>query len=283
MSAVVAVTKTPKVAAITGRDNHDALVLTPKSQLAERAQRLIAGAIAENILRTPCDTWESCVDHSSIYGVAVQARAIVVQEYRSWWSSGYRQERTEYYLLWRDGRKVVGQQLNGSSVRGTVAHDTDPAAPIRRCADLLPPILAEAVRAARRAPWAEHRSQRREGGDNFFKAVAVVQDAGGIHLCSIYDQSVEYHIGETMRQTARRGHGGGYYVRATPEEAADVQVPDGSDLADAPRAVLRCRCEGAYTRYANGKLAFSRVTPMEIVSWPEGIARPDEAAQSVTA
>jgi hypothetical protein len=81
-----------------------------------------------------------------------------------------------------------------------------------------------------------------------------------------------------MRQAVRTGHGGGYYVRRTLEAAARVAVPEESDLANAPRAVLRCRCAGSYTRYANGKIAFSRVTPMEIVSWPTGIPCPDGAA-----
>lgn len=187
-------------------------------------------------------------------------------------------------LLYRHEGRVVGHDLSAASVRGALIHDSDPAAPVRRMAKILPGDLAEAVRHTGRAAWAETNRQRREGGDNYYKAVAVVQeDDGTVHLRSIYDETVEYRLGVTMRQAVRTGHGGGYYVRRTPESAARVAVPEESDLSDAPRAVLRCRCAGSYTRYANGKIAFSRVTPLEIVTWPAGIPHPDRVAEEGTA
>lgn len=285
MSVALAVSMAPvsrTAVAVTGRDKYDALILQPGSQIDKRARNLVAEAVRAGILEEPGITGDhkrwAALNHD-VYAVAAAGRVIVVQERSSWRNKYGVQHRKRYVLLYRDEGRVVGHDLSAASVRGALIHDSDPAAPVRRMVNILPAGLAEAVRHTGRADWAKTKRQRREGGDNFFKAVAVVQDDDGtVHLRSIYDETVEYRLGVTMRQAVRTGHGGGYYVRRTLEAAARVAVPEESDLADAPRAVLRCRCAGNYTRYANGKIAFSRVTPLEIVSWPAGIPRPDGAA-----
>lgn len=122
--------------------------------------------------------------------------------------------------------------------------------------------------AVGRGPWIKApgklRSQpaRREGGDTYYKAVAVADDG---RLLSLFDGETEYRIGETLRERAGQGHTGGYYAYPTIEAARDAAVPDSSVLRDAPRAILRVRTEGSYCRYDNGKLAFSALTPLEVI------------------
>lgn len=103
---------------------------------------------------------------------------------------------------------------------------------------------------------------QREGGENYFKLVAVVGDK----FLSIYDGQTEYQIGQEMKQAAHQDHQGGYYVHASADEAKSAAFPDGSTLLKAPRALLRVRAEGNYCRYDN-KLAFSRITPLEVVAY----------------
>jgi hypothetical protein len=103
------------------------------------------------------------------------------------------------------------------------------------------------------------QDRERRASAVYYKAVAVSEDG---RLLSIFDGSTEYRIGETLQQRARREHGGGYYVYETPEQAAAASVPNNSALRTTPRA------EGQFCRYDNGKLSFSRVTPLEIVPTP---------------
>lgn len=103
---------------------------------------------------------------------------------------------------------------------------------------------------------------KREGGENYYKAVAVVDGK----FLSIFDGETEYTIGQELKQPARQDHNGGFYVYKSISDAADVRVPSSSRLSDAPRAILRIKAEGQYCKYDNGKLAFSRVTPVEVVS-----------------
>jgi hypothetical protein len=58
-------------------------------------------------------------------------------------------------------------------------------------------------------------------------------------------------------------------VYRTLREAEEAEVPRRAVLYDAPRAVLRVRAEGAYCRYGT-KLAFARVTPLEVVRALQG-------------
>lgn len=134
-------------------------------------------------------------------------------------------------------------------------------------------------------------------GGEFFKAVARTDDG---RLVSIYDGETEYTIGETLVQRVGKAHGGGYYVRRTPEGALQADVPPSSALLDAERVVVKVRAEGQYTVYScacnecylyrsygptynstvglilnapaqadqpdHDKIAFSRVTPLEVVT-----------------
>lgn len=131
-----------------------------------------------------------------------------------------------------------------------------------------------AILASRKAPsWAKVpgklRSEyvkpeqvKREGGETYFKAVAM----DGERLVSIFDGRTEYVIGQTLVEPVRKGHGGGFYVYASQVQAEEADVPPDSMLRRAPRAIIRVRAEGQYTRYDNGKIAFSRVTPLEVVA-----------------
>ncbi len=100
----------------------------------------------------------------------------------------------------------------------------------------------------------------REGGDEYYKAVAVRDDC----YYSIFDGATEYVLGEPVTDRARQVHGGGIYVYGTEQEARRAEVPCSSELLCVPRAILRVRAEGAYCRYDNGKLAFSRATPLAV-------------------
>lgn len=102
----------------------------------------------------------------------------------------------------------------------------------------------------------------REGGENYYKAVAVVDG----RFVSIFDGETEYTIGQELQQAARQEHGGGFYVYKSIDEAQSVTVPNGSKAGNAPRAILRIKAAGTYCKYNNGKLAFSRVTPVEVVT-----------------
>lgn len=101
----------------------------------------------------------------------------------------------------------------------------------------------------------------REGGEHYYKSVAVIDG----RFYSIFDGTTEYVLGQEMKQPARQGHNGGYYVYRSVDEAEEVNVPSSSKLKDAPRAILRIKAEGQYCVYSNGKLAFSRITPLEIL------------------
>jgi hypothetical protein len=117
--------------------------------------------------------------------------------------------------------------------------------------------VAELRRAVRVA-----KPPKREGGDDYYKAVAVTPDG----FRSIFDGTTEYQLGVTVVERPRQGHRGGIYVYSSAREARDADVPRKAALYHAPRVILRVRAEGAYCRYDNGKIAFSRVTPLEVVS-----------------
>lgn len=119
-------------------------------------------------------------------------------------------------------------------------------------------------RELRRAVAAERKPRRACADGVAYKAVAVLGDG---RMVSIYDGQTEYVLGQTVTAgTPHQGHNGGIYVYQTAAEARDAAVPPSSVLGRAPRLILRCRVEGAYCRYDNGKLAFARVTPLEVVA-----------------
>jgi hypothetical protein len=102
---------------------------------------------------------------------------------------------------------------------------------------------------------------QRHGGDDYYKSVAVVNG----RFFSIFDGKTEYCLNQQVADRARKNHAGGIYVYQTLDEALSARVPISSALFDAHRIVFRVRAEGQYCTYDSGKLAFSRVTPLELV------------------
>lgn len=122
--------------------------------------------------------------------------------------------------------------------------------------------LAEVSESELRKAIRKESPPQREGGEGYYKAVAVKPDG---RYVSIYDGQTEYMIGvQVTRQIPRRDHGGGYYCYRSYEEAKQASVPRESKAADLPRAVLKVRAEGLYCTYGD-KLAFATLTPVKIV------------------
>ena len=94
-----------------------------------------------------------------------------------------------------------------------------------------------------------------------YKTVAITDEG----YRSIYDGKTTYALGEETRDVARSNHNGGIYVYPTVAAAAAVEVPHQSVLADAPRAILACSVSGRKICYDNGKMAYTSVTPIELV------------------
>mmetsp|Transcript_46816 Transcript_46816/g.81393 ORF Transcript_46816/g.81393 Transcript_46816/m.81393 type:complete len:293 (+) Transcript_46816:111-989(+) len=113
--------------------------------------------------------------------------------------------------------------------------------------------------------------------EDVYKVVALVDG----RLLSIFDATTEYTIGVRIDQLVLPGHGGGFYVSRTPEEAlrAVSSLPRRSRLLTAPRALLRCRAQGKYLSYGSGKLAVSALTPLEVKPVPHGEMLAAPAAQ----
>jgi hypothetical protein len=97
----------------------------------------------------------------------------------------------------------------------------------------------------------------------FYKQVAVLDDG---RMVSIFDGKTEYVIGQELRQAVRKEHGGGFYVYAKPEYARYAELPARAVERSAKRAIIAVQASGQYTQYDNGKIAFSRVTPVEVVA-----------------
>ncbi len=118
-------------------------------------------------------------------------------------------------------------------------------------------VDARALKAAVRAA----KPALREGGDTYYKQVALVDG----RLLSIFDGETEYRLGETISENARQHHEGGIYVYRSADAAKRAPFPRESALLSAERVLIRVRAEGRYCRYDNGKLSFSRVTPLEVI------------------
>jgi len=93
-----------------------------------------------------------------------------------------------------------------------------------------------------------------------YKQLAIDDDG---QLFSVYDGS-PWEIGVERFDRAMRNHNGGLYVYETAEQAQQAPFPGDSELLNHQRVIVRCRVAGNYCRYGD-KLAFSRVTPLEII------------------
>jgi hypothetical protein len=61
-----------------------------------------------------------------------------------------------------------------------------------------------------------------------------------------------------------QNHNGGLYVYDNPKQAELSGFPDNSVLENCDHVVVKCLVSGNYCRYENGKIAFSRVKPINI-------------------
>lgn len=81
----------------------------------------------------------------------------------------------------------------------------------------------------------------------------------------------EYVMGMPAADEARLRHGGGLYVCKSFEAAIRHRIPARrGGLFIAPRVVLRCQCEGPFVEYPGGKVACSRLIPLEELPLPRG-------------
>lgn len=97
-------------------------------------------------------------------------------------------------------------------------------------------------------------------------AYKVVAKLGERYFSIWAGREVQYRLGATMREHATPGRQRGLYVFRTPEAAAAFAFPnEPSDFAVCPRAVIRCSCKGPFVAYPGGKVACSKLTPLEEV------------------
>eukprot|EP00927_Polykrikos_kofoidii_P086767 TRINITY_DN9821_c0_g3_i1.p1 TRINITY_DN9821_c0_g3~~TRINITY_DN9821_c0_g3_i1.p1 ORF type:complete len:194 (+),score=19.65 TRINITY_DN9821_c0_g3_i1:215-796(+) len=110
----------------------------------------------------------------------------------------------------------------------------------------------------------------------------VVARVGPRYFSVWAGDSSEYSLGAPARNEARPSHEGGLYVCLTPTAAAQHRIPcRRGGLFVAPRALLRCICEGPFVHYPGGKIACSGLTPLEEMTLPAGYLniRPSSAAR----
>jgi hypothetical protein len=93
-----------------------------------------------------------------------------------------------------------------------------------------------------------------------YKKVAIIDG----DIVSIYDNS-SWALNIERAERAMQNHKGGFYVYETQRKAESAEFPDDSVNQDRDtHIVVKCNVSGNYCRYGS-KLAFSNVTPIEIV------------------
>jgi hypothetical protein len=153
-----------------------------------------------------------------------------------------------YYLIRRVGRGIEVTEVVNKAKANRAAKTATKLGDAIRC-----------LRGERKIPSAKRGPVEVEES---FKAVAIVQG----EYRSIFDSNTVYNLGRAMVERAEENHGGGYYVYATASEAAAADVPNNSDNLSAPRVILRCECSGRRIQYGSGKMAYTRIKPVEVVS-----------------
>mmetsp|Transcript_66349 Transcript_66349/g.116240 ORF Transcript_66349/g.116240 Transcript_66349/m.116240 type:complete len:185 (-) Transcript_66349:47-601(-) len=99
----------------------------------------------------------------------------------------------------------------------------------------------------------------------------VVAKVGDRYFSVWAGDSTEYRMGAVLRQPARPLHRGGLYVCRSADAAMRHRIPARrGGLYMAPRALLRCACEGPFVEYPGGKVACSGLTPLEELPLPAG-------------
>lgn len=96
----------------------------------------------------------------------------------------------------------------------------------------------------------------------YYKLVAVVD----YKYFSTCDGKTKYDIGITLKEEAEPDHGGGYYVYKTIKEAKNAVFPSDSILIKETKVILKVKCGGNYCKYENGKIAFSEIKAVQLVS-----------------
>jgi hypothetical protein len=114
---------------------------------------------------------------------------------------------------------------------------------------------------------------KREGGDSYYKLVAVHPITG--KMVSVFDGCTEYKVGVTLNGHARQDHQGGYYCYRTSTQAKDSPFPEEAEGGEWDKVLLRVRSEGQYCTYGKDrKLSFSRITPLEILEKIKAVRLP---------
>ena len=113
------------------------------------------------------------------------------------------------------------------------------------------------VRFLRRAYREAHPPKHPRGQEPITAYKAVMQIDSG-EFVSCYDKS-PWPMGKTRIEAVKNGHRGGYYVYKTPEEAAKVGLRNATHI-------VRCEVSGRSKYYGDGKLAFTRCKPLEVVA-----------------
>lgn len=109
------------------------------------------------------------------------------------------------------------------------------------------------------------KPQRKCADGIAYKKVAIGDDG---RLRSVFNGS-PWVLGKERRETAKSNHQGGLYVYANKSEALQAPFPKDSWGEHNPKAVVKCLVMGSYRVYGN-KLAFSSVTPINVVEILEG-------------
>ena len=245
--------QTQRITRGTYGEIHPSSTGTPAPATYGHAQAILAQAIRQGTLDAPyCDVDKKHRGSALNYDLFDFARGVALVQRRNTVCSKYGNSPTKsYWMLRRRAGKVTVTMAPGKATIAKLAKSDLPWGGV--------------IAAITGAKPAKIKTAREQG--EYYKAVAVVD---GRYL-SIFDGVTEYRLGETTaQQTARQDHGGGWYVYGTPRAAATAELPDRCALADAPRAILKVRAEGAYCRYGSdhdtSKLAFSRLTPLEVAA-----------------
>lgn len=99
-----------------------------------------------------------------------------------------------------------------------------------------------------------------------YKLVAKV---GSRYFSIFAGVDVEYELGRTLEDEALPTRMTGLFFCLWPCMAVRQYIPPGcGGLFSAPRALLRCKCEGPIVQHREGRLACSRLTPLQQLPLP---------------
>ncbi len=218
-------------------------------------------------------------------------RTVVVQLKKSVvWRHGKADNKGRWYLT--DERVGSGSRCNVCGIWLRSPSAAYPHSVLKHCYSRK---HALACLEAGVATLEDCETEEKEVGPREWTVYKIVRVKDG-RMVSAYDDTTEYRLGETLTQTARSGHQGGFYGYEGTPEGQDVtltlQGVDGLTFTSSLRrrfqraglllpadrclpgtyALIECRGEGRKLRYsgapgcASGKLAFSRLTPTRVLA-----------------